>query len=299
MPSFNISQANDAAWDVYKNGRNVVGDDGSYISIHSLKLPTHPSVVDIYNKFNSDYGINYLELTESAIQGTGNFASTTPLQNSAAASLALVAMDLHIAILENLYQAVLSCQVGDDSLVYRALFDRAAALIIGWTEGRLESGSDTDGYLFFQIAQEVCEYFSSCDVNGDSAINTLLNTSFNNGAGIISNNLGCETVEEEVGIIETYLQAILIDNLVYHLNSAEQDERHYLLAHVSAYALLPFMQAVDKDSADVVEQELGGYPTDLYLPDGIQGVYSAIKSYVDIKGIDCSLLSSSICEEEK
>ena len=73
MPSFNISQANDSAWNVYKNRRNVVGDDGSYISIHSLKLPTHPSVVDIYNKFNSDYGINYLELTESAIQGTGNF----------------------------------------------------------------------------------------------------------------------------------------------------------------------------------------------------------------------------------
>jgi hypothetical protein len=73
MPSFNISQANDTAWNVYKNGRNVVGDDGSYISIQSMKLPKHPYVVDIYNKFNSDNGINYLELTESTIQGTGNF----------------------------------------------------------------------------------------------------------------------------------------------------------------------------------------------------------------------------------
>jgi hypothetical protein len=61
-------------------------------------------------------------------------------------------MYLHIAILMNLYQAVLSSQVvGDDSLVTRALFDRAAALIIsiGWTEGRLESGSDTDATTSF------------------------------------------------------------------------------------------------------------------------------------------------------
>ena len=58
---------------MYKNRRNVVGDDGSYISIQSMKLPKHPYVVDIYNKFNSDNGINYLELTESTIQGTGNF----------------------------------------------------------------------------------------------------------------------------------------------------------------------------------------------------------------------------------
>jgi secreted protein with Ig-like and vWFA domain len=57
---------------MYKNRRNVVGDDGSYISIQSMKLPKHP-YVDIYNKFNSDNDINYLELTESTIQGTGNF----------------------------------------------------------------------------------------------------------------------------------------------------------------------------------------------------------------------------------
>jgi hypothetical protein len=60
-----------------------------------------------------------------------------------------VTMDLHIAILMNLYQAVLSSQVGDDSLVTRALFDRAADLIIGWTEGRLESSSDTDATTSF------------------------------------------------------------------------------------------------------------------------------------------------------
>ena len=273
----------------------MINDDNTYVSLHSLKEPKHPLVLDIYNKFKSEFGLNYLEITESAIRGSGSLASSSPLQNSAAASLALVTIDLHIAILEQMHQGVQSCRDGNDALVSRVFFDRAVALTIGWTEGRLESGSDTDGYLFFQIAQEVCKHFSSCDGDGDSIINKQLITSFSNADGILSLN-DCNKLEEEVEIIETYLQAIIIDNLAYHLNSIDQDARHYLLAHISAYSLLPLMKTTDHDSADVVEINLGDFPSDLILVDGVEAVYSALKQYVDVKGIDCSLLGSAICE---
>ena len=283
--------------DVYKNGRNVVGIDGSFVSLSSLKVPKHPTVTEFYSK-QSDHATNYLDLTESAIQSSGNFVSSTPLQNSAAASLALVFMDLHLAILENMHQAIQSCRDGNDPLVGREFIGRAAALAVGWAEGQEESGSDTDGYLYFQIAQEVCAHFSSCDENGNAIVNKNLITSFNNGDGIISNEMSCDKVEEEVGIIENYLQTIMIDKLVLHLDSVDQDERQYLLAHVSAYALLPFMRSIDAVSAaaDDVEQNLGTFPPDALRPVRKETVHSALKAYVDAKGIDCSLLSSSICE---
>lgn len=293
--SFIVMESNEAAWDIYTNGRNVVGDDGSYISLRSLKLPKHPSVVEIYDKFNSENGEDYLGLTESAIRGTDNFASTTPLQNSGAASLGLVTMDLHLAILDNMYTAVQSCRDGDDSLVGRALFDRAVALTIGWAEGQQISGSSTDGYLFFQLAQEACKVFSTCDENGNSPINKQLIQSFSNADGIISAKM-CDKLEEEVEIIETYLQTIIIDIFAYHLASVEQSDTHFALAHTAAYAILPFMRTLDNASADVVEQNVGTFPTTSYLPDGIDAVYSALKSYADIKGIDCNFLGSSVCE---
>eukprot|EP00804_Cyclotella_cryptica_P018112 CCRYP_005898-RB/>CCRYP_005898-RB protein AED:0.02 eAED:0.02 QI:1433/1/1/1/0.93/0.88/17/82/2547 len=292
--SFIVMEANDAAFEVYKTGRNVIGNSGSYISILDLKVPSNPTVISWYSKFNGDYGVNYLWLTESAIRGVGNFVSTTPLQNSAAASVALATMDLHLAILENLYQAVQNCRDGSDPLVVRALWDRAVALTVGWTEGQSEFGSQTDGYLFFQLAQEVCKLFNSCDSDGNSEINNRLLTEFNNGVGIISLS-ECDSLEEHVGAIETLLQTIVLDNLAYHIDSAESDDRNYLLAHCLSYAIMPFMRSVDEPSADVLERNLGTFPTTIYLEDGKEAVYSALKAFVDAKGIDCDLLGSSIC----
>lgn len=289
-----VFQANDAAFEVYANGRNVIDSSGSFISILDLKLPNHPSVVSWYSKFNGDYGVNYLWLTESAIRGVGNFASTSPLQNTAAAGLALVTIDLHFGILENLYQAVKNCRDGTDPLVVRALWDRAVALTVGWAEGQSEFGSKTNGYLFFQIAQEVCNFFNSCDSSGNSEINNRLISGFTNGAGLISLSK-CDSLEEQVGAIETLLRTIVLDNLAYHIDSAESDERDYLLAHCLTYAILPFIRSVDEPSADVLERNLGTFPTSIYLTDGKEAVYSALKAYVDAEGIDCNLLGSSIC----
>lgn len=288
-------KANDAAWEVYKHGRNVIGSDGNSSSLRSLKFPKSTSVLEIYDKFNGDYGIDYLWITESVMQAAGKFVATTPLQNSAAANIALVTMDLHIAILDNLHQALDSCRDGTDRLVVRALWDRAVALTVGWSEGQNEFGSDTDGYLFFQMAQELCALFDTCDINGNSETNKDLMSNFSTGAVVI-NESNCDSLEQNVKAIETLLQTILLDLLAYHIKEAETDSSHYLLAHVSTYALMPFMRTVDEDSADIIEQNLGTYPSNFYLTDGIEAVYYALKTYVDTKGIDCGLLSSAICE---
>ena len=66
---------------------------GSYIRLQDISKPVNPSALDIYNQYNSEYGINYLMITETAIKGIDNFASTTPLQNSAAVSLSIAAID--------------------------------------------------------------------------------------------------------------------------------------------------------------------------------------------------------------
>jgi hypothetical protein len=286
--SFIVMEANGAAWDIFNNGRNVVGNDGSYVSLAKLKVPQNPTVIDMFSQDN-------LALTEKIVQGIDYFENLTPLQNSAAASLSIATTDLHVAILDNMYQAIQSCRDGNDSLVVRALMDRAVALMIGWTEGRLETGSDIDGHLLYQIAQEVCEHFSSCGENGNSKINNRIILAFDNADGIISLQ-DCDKLEEEVGIIEDYLQAIILDNFAYHVKSVAQDERHFLLAHVSAYAILPLMRTLDSSSATVLESTVGAFPNDSYSSDSSETLYSALKSYVDIKGIDCEILASPICE---
>ena len=49
-------------------------------------------------------------------------------------------------------------------------------------------------------------------------------------------------------------------------------------------------------NADVIRYNLGRYPSGDYFTDGIEIVLGALKSYVEVADIDCSLFVGFICD---
>ena len=293
-------EATPLANDIYNNGRNVDDADSKmYVSIDSISTPSTIDVQNIWQSYESESSINGYSpssVTKNAIKGTAEFESTAPLKKSAAASLALATIDMHIAILDNMYQAQNACaakQAQQTSMYW----DRAAAVTIGWSEGPIDGGSDTDGHLLFQIAQELCDRFDSCEENGNSKINTLLIEEFKNGLQY-AKTFQCDRLKTSTGAIETLLQAILVDNLAFHTQFAESDwdEVHCLLAYISANAIVPFVRAVDADSANTIEAKIRvtSSPAKCFVEDR-DAIYSSLKKFVVASAIDCDLLGSQVC----
>jgi len=302
--TFIIMEANDAALDIYENGRNAKNEEtSSIISLQDISIPSsHPDVIVIYNYFASDYDVDYTAVTENSIMGKESFLWSSVMKNSAAASLAIATIDMHMSILGNMYQAVTMCEDFSEDPSTTTSFDgwdiywdSAVAAAVGWTEGTEDGGSVIDGYLFFQLAQELCEDFDSCEIDGQSSINKMLIAEFKKGQVALGNN-ECEDAQTSKSAIESYLQAILVDNLAYHSKFADsqQDERHCLMAHVAANALVPLIRSFSEAAADVIETNVGASANECHVNDA-DAVYQALNEYVIFKKIDCSLLGSSVC----
>ena len=298
MLSFIVMEATPLAADIYNNGRNVDNtSNGKYFSINDIRTPTTADVQSILSNYQVE-GNEYspTSVTKNAIEGTTEFEFTSPLKNGAAASLALATIDMHIATLDNLYQAQTACAAKQQQQA-SSYWDRAAAITIGWAEGTSRGGSDTDGHLFFQIAQELCAHFDSCDENGHSKINNLVVEEFRNGLQYIQ-TLQCDRLQSSTGTIETLLQAVLVDNLAFHTQFAESNsnEMHCLLAYVSANAIVPFLRAVVPESANTVEAKIRvtSSPMQCVVEDR-DAIYSSLKKFVTASSIECNLLGSQVC----
>ena len=292
-------EATPLAADIYNNGRNV--DDantGKYFSIDGIRTPSTTDAQALWSSYLAEGSNGYspTSITQHAIEGTIEFASTSPLKNSAAASLALATIDMHIAALDIMYQAKTACTARQQQQA-SSYWDRAVAITIGWAEGASEGGSETDGHLIFQIAQELCQHFDSCDEFGRSKINNLLIEAFSNGLQYVRTSQ-CDQLQSSITTIATLLQAILVDNLAFHTQFAgpENDDTHCLLAYVSANAIVPFLRAVDPQSANTVEAKIrvASNPLTCVVED-TDAIYSSLKKFVTSSSIDCTLLGSQVC----
>ena len=314
--SFIVMEAGDAALDLYKNGRNAKRVDGTNapLSLKDISIPnSHPDAIAIYESFSSgEGGTDYTSVTTNAILGEGPFVLSSVLKNSAAASLSIATIDLHMTILDNMYQALSLCEdylndpanpAGAGPVEAQAYWDSAVAATVGWSEGEEEGGSSIDGYLFFQLAQELCEHFDSCEMDGQPILNKNLIDEFKMGQESLKNGL-CEDAKSSVAEIEKFLQAILVDNLAYNTlmtnefkAGSNRDDLPCLLAHVSANALVPLIrQSGNTAAADTIEANVGASSTpDCFVKDK-DAVYQALNDFVTAQGIACTWLGSTVCD---
>ncbi len=293
-------EATPLAADIYNDGRNV--DDtitGKYFSINGIRTPSTTDVQDLWDIYLTEGdGCWYspTNIVRNAIEGTTEFESTSPLKNSAVASLALATIDMHIATLDIMYQAKAACILEEQEQA-SSYWDRAAAVTIGWAEGASEGGSDTDGHLFFQLAQELCEHFDSCDENNHSKINNFIVEEFRTGLQYVK-SFQCDRVQSSIDTIATLFKAILVDNLAFHTQFASgSDDIHCLLAYVAANAIAPFLRGVNPELATTVEAKIridSSTPLTCVVED-TDAIYSSLKTFVDSTSIDCDFLGSQVC----
>ncbi len=146
----------------------------------------------------------------------GAFMSASLLKWSSAARIAIATIQMHIIILKSIYEAVRLCVTALSSGTVdervNAYWDTAVAAAVGSTEGDEEGGSITNGYLFFQLAQELCKHYDSCDSDGQSVLNNNLMAEFAAGQSALQSSQ-CDRALNSQSAIERMLQAILINNL--------------------------------------------------------------------------------------
>ncbi|KAL7554731.1 hypothetical protein ACHAWF_018259 [Thalassiosira exigua] len=295
--SFIVMEAREAALDIYENGRNAQGEGNFYIALKTLGMETsHPDAAVIYQRYSGEYGVDYSAVTRNAIVGEDVFAFASPIKSSAAASVAIVGIEMHLNILNHMYEAVECDQTGLSPDGWEVHWDEAVASTVGSAEGMEEGGSSIDGYLFFQLAQEICEHFDTCDPDGQSVVNKRIMTEFTNGQEKLKNNLCAEAKESSLEI-ERSLQAILVDHLAYHVKFADSggNERSCLIAYVTRNALIPLIRPINETAAITIETNIGATASSCRVDD-VDAVFDALKGFVLAKGISCSMIGSSVCE---
>ena len=195
---------------MYNNGWFVRGSDGKpFYSIGNMSTQLAPRAKSLYEMFTKNDGIDYTQITKDAIQATGAFQYTSPLLNAAAASLAMTAIDLHLHVVAKMYLAVDLCQGidGVDTADTPAMsWDSAVACTVGSAEGEIE------GSVLYDLAEEMCENFQSCNEDGKSKVNVKLIEEFSNGQSKLAANQ-CEEAKSSAQLIESYIQSILVDTL--------------------------------------------------------------------------------------
>ena len=287
--------------DIFQNGRNAKKSDGSnsYLSLDSISNPTEADATGIYASFTSgDNGRNYLDIALHALKGVDAFSSASVIKKSAGASLAIATINMQMLILLNTYEAVENCSEG--GFEYSISWDRAVAAFVGSNEGTESGGSDVNGFLLFQLAQELCSQYDSCEEDGEPLINKKIMELFTVGLeALISGD--CDGASVAQAQIESLLQAIVIDLVAYHakLTELNTEEIHCTMAHVASFALLPMMRRNSATeavalAADTIEGSIGGEDGNCQVMD-VEAVYKSLYAYVQFKGIDCAWLGSSVC----
>ncbi len=293
------------ARDIFENGRNAISSDGtgSYLALNDISTPSsNAEVLEIYQSFTSgSNGVDYTSITKNAIMGEDAFMFASLLTRSSAARIAIATIQMHIIILNSMYEAVRLCETAMSSGTVDegvdAYWDNAVAAAVGSTEGDDEGGSITNGYLFFQLAQDLCEYYDSCDSDGQSVLNSNLMAEFAAGQLALQSSQ-CDGALNSRSAIERMLQAILIDNLAYHVKAASDgDDQHCLMAHVAANALVPLIRRnIESDaSANTIEESVVATPSECIVQN-VEAVYQALDFYVESQGINCTLLGSPVCD---
>ena len=77
-------------------------------------------------------------------------SAATPNQQRIVAEASIVAIVLHVHAIDSMYKSINFCV---DSNPNSAWWDAGGALLVGWPEGKSDGGSNSIGYLLYNVAQ--------------------------------------------------------------------------------------------------------------------------------------------------
>ena len=212
------------------------------------------------------------------------------------AEASMVAITLHVYAIDSLFTADDLCDDNGSAAV--KAWDTAVAALVGWTEGSQDGGSSDNGVLFYNVAQYLCKEAEKCNMVNDSEINRLLMSRLKEGKQHILSK-DCVAAYTQANEIEKLLQTLLIDTVAYFAESIAMDKldkESIIEGYVFAEALSPIIDPVDSEASAVIHQNLGTFPNNNPMKDGVAPVLVALRSFVNKEGIDCDYLTTSLCQ---
>lgn len=204
--------AGDAAYDVYRWGRNMRVESVRNMALMDLELETiHVSndVGTAYTSFFDQKSISIGEHILEVVMGgglLGLFFDATPGQRKIIVEWTFIAISLHIHALNAMYEAIDNCRAGTQETTW----DRGVAALSGWAENTI----DADGLLLMKVDRFLCQSKQSCDPDtNDSKINGLMMEAMISGKNDLADlgGDGCTRAETSVASIKKLVLTSLVD----------------------------------------------------------------------------------------
>lgn len=222
--------ASAAAYDVYHWGMHSrdLPNEASY-SLQDIALgkPFHVknTAAAAYEEYFAETNsasatTSFEDLHEySAMMGTGDFAGGSDTQRRIITEGSIVAITLHVAALDLMYQAVDSCRENSAETTW----DRAFAYLSGWAE----ETDDASGFLMMDIARFLCRAKGKClEETNDSIINKSIVSLMEIGKAELAKRTSqsCDVAEEKVEEVKRLILTILVDATAYFLEKLAADK---------------------------------------------------------------------------
>lgn len=156
------------------------------------------------------------------------------------------------------------------------------------SQGRNKDGS-ADGMMMHNLANKRCMQFGRCNSEGNALLNEELITLLYAGRGETEAN-NCQALKKGSSEIESLLQVGLIQStLRYALKHEKSVTQGGDLAagYVFSRAVLPYIEEVDGEAAQVIKKNMDFRYSSRPLPDGAMAVFVAFSQSIPKIGLDC------------
>jgi len=287
---------------IYEYGRNSLkdrdseNDDYELVSLQQLAVAADRKRADpYYTQFIAYFNSNSYadKQIAEALSGSGKWKTDNQRRQVVVATSAYQVVFMYI--LAELRETITQCRDPDFDALDASMhpWDEVAALLVGSLEGTAEGGSSdlADGQLIFNLANSRAFQFQTLNDEGYALVNSDLLDLMFAGKGELDAK-DCDNLEKTASRIEKALLVPLIQSALRYATTAEKQSTaegsiEAALGEVFAFSVLPFLSAVDQDSAEVIRESMEIIEGVSPVRDGAQTVADAFGSAAEKFGIDC------------
>jgi hypothetical protein len=250
------------AQDIYTYGKHVRSKDGNggSLSLHHLATTSDRSNVDQFEAFSQYYQANdYADkVILGALSSADNAMSDERRRVMVVRSSQVLVM--YFGALQAVNEAVTECS--DDSeygFIAGEGWDKAAAMLIGSLEGA-EDGGSRHGHMFYDLAQDYCLEFGTCEEDLDADLNAELISLLYAGRGAALAN-SCGALRKAADELSTLILVPVIQGLLsssIQISSATGNPDVAMAeGYIFSRAVLPLVDRINRDAANAISNNLG------------------------------------------
>jgi hypothetical protein len=289
-----------------RNARKPRDSENDPFELHSLQefamsanrksMPFYTTFINYQKKHNQEYGDQAIM---NAIEGKGKWSTRSQLQRAAMVKLTSAYQIIFLETMGLFEEAFVKCEEEDSEIGFSAEenpLDQAAALLIGYMEGKEMRGTSVDGQLLYNLANKQAFTFGS--LNGQIAlVNDQLEDLLYAAKGQLD-ALDCIKLSRTTSkmsqiMLVPLLQAMLIAAVESEGLPVNSDSESLVQGEVFATTVLPFINDMQPESASSVQRNMIVSGTNT-VPDGSKAVGEVTGKFV-AKGlqISCGVLGNS------